>query len=71
MAAKNKTVLVDPNISSPFGIQIVNENKTYASYSEADANVTCSESETEETTYRRKKMEKVISYVNADESTDD
>ncbi|KAF5306100.1 hypothetical protein FQA39_LY09078 [Lamprigera yunnana] len=52
-------------------IQIANENKTYASYSEADANVTCSESETEGTTYRRKKKEKVISYVNADESTDD
>ncbi|KAF5291380.1 hypothetical protein FQA39_LY03531 [Lamprigera yunnana] len=41
------------------------------SYSEADVNVTCSESETEGTTYRRKKKEKVISYVNADESNND
>ncbi|KAF5302403.1 hypothetical protein FQA39_LY10442 [Lamprigera yunnana] len=70
MAAKNKYA-VDPNTFSPFRMQIVNENKTYASYSEADANVTSSESETEGTTYRRKKKEKVISYVNADESTDD
>ncbi|KAF5287926.1 hypothetical protein FQA39_LY15630 [Lamprigera yunnana] len=64
MAAKNKYA-VDPNTFSPFRIQIVNENKTYASDSEADANVTCSESETEGTTYRRKKKEKVTHIIRA------